>query len=86
MPSATAASAKSFGMLVAVALALPELLTQWVVVLVGHRQNPSWCFTTAIPPFIPAALAASSHCRGLGFLVGANVLSLSVPSPHSLPV
>lgn len=57
-----------------------------VVVAVGHRQKPSWCLTTAIPPRIPAAFATLSHCAGSGGAVGAKRVSSSSPYPHSLPV
>ena len=58
---------------------------EWPVVLVGHRQKPSWCLHVRITPFMPPAFR-SLMMASASKSVGAKMFGSSSPSPHSRPV
>src|SRR5579872_5530174 len=68
---------------------LPErhelFATEWSVVLVGHRQKPSWCLQVRITPRIPASAKALTMASA-SKAVGLKTPGSSSPYPHSLLV
>jgi hypothetical protein len=59
--------------------------TEWAVVFVGHRQNPSACLATMTTPRKPVSLKIRHHCRQ-SIWSGAKRSGDSPPRPVSMSV